>query len=168
MISKYNLNTIPKINFALLPTPLEELKKLSNKYKINLFMKRDDLTGHCFGGNKERKLEYIFADAISKKAKIIITVGALQSNHCRMTSVFASKYNLKTELILIKNEQMSQAGGNYFLNKLVNANINIVNSHEVKDKISELIIFHQKEGNNLYFIEGGGHNELGTIGIYLQ
>lgn len=52
MISKYNLNTIPKINFALLPTPLEELKKLSNKYKINLFMKRDDLTAHCFGGNK--------------------------------------------------------------------------------------------------------------------
>jgi len=138
MISKYKLKNISKINFALLPTPLEKLTRLSNKYKINLFMKRDDLTGHCFGGNKERKLEYIFSDAISKKAKTIITVGALQSNHCRMTSVFANKYNLKTELILIKNEQMSQAGGNYFLNKLSGANINIVNSDEVKDKINEL------------------------------
>jgi D-cysteine desulfhydrase len=164
MISKYKLKNISKINFALLPTPLEKLTRLSNKYKINLFMKRDDLTGHCFGGNKERKLEYIFSDAISKKAKTIITVGALQSNHCRMTSVFANKYNLKTELILIKNEKMSQNGGNYFLNKLAGANINIVNSDEVKDKINELISLHQKEGNNPYFIEGGGHNELGTIG----
>ena len=163
MISKYKLKNISKINFALLPTPLEKLTRLSNKYKINLFMKRDDLTGHCFGGNKERKLEYIFADAISKKAKTIITVGALQSNHCRMTSVFANKYNLKTELILIKNEKMSRNGGNYFLNKLAGANNNIVNSDEVKDKINELISLHQKEGNNPYFIEGGGHNELGTI-----
>jgi len=125
MILESKLNDIPKMHFALLPTPIEKLDRLSNKYNIKIFIKRDDLTGHCFDGNKERKLEYIFADAISKKAKTIITVGALQSNHCRMTSVFASKYNLKTELILIKNEQMSQTGGNYFL-YLINCPVQIL------------------------------------------
>jgi len=127
-------------------------------------MKRDDLIGHCFGGNKEKKLEYIFPDVINKKAEVVITVGAIQSNHCRMTAIFANKFNIKTELILIRNNTMSRTGGNYLINKIANAHINIVDASEVNDKIKELVYLHKMKGNNPYFIEGGGHNELGILG----
>lgn len=157
------INEIPRINSCFLPTPLEKLDNLSKIYKNDIFMKRDDLTGHCFGGNKERKLEFIMADAVKKKTTVIVTVGTLQSNHCRMTVSFSNKMGLKTELIAIEKEE-SEKNGNYLLCELMNATVHKVKVNEVEGKIKELMINLKNQGERPYFIEGGGHSVLGTLG----
>lgn len=160
------LKNIPRIISCFSPTPLERLDNISKIYKNDIFIKRDDLTGHCFGGNKERKLEFIMADALKRNATVIVTVGALQSNHCRMTTAFSNRLGLKTELILIENdrEEEIKKGGNYFLCELMGAKIHVVNANKVKEKIEELLNNLQNGGEKPYFIEGGGHNILGTFG----
>lgn len=158
------LEAVPRLVLANLPTPLEKLNNINNQFNdITIFMKRDDLTGHCFGGNKERKLEFIMADALIKKATVVVTVGALQSNHCRMTTAIANKLHLKSELILIENDA-SKKGGNYFLDKLMGAKIHTVKVNEVGSKIEEVMKYLRDTGEVPYFIEGGGHNALGAIG----
>lgn len=161
------LGTIPRIFWANLPTPFERLNNISSQFKdTTIFIKREDLTGHCFGGNKERKLEFMMADVLKKKATVIVTVGTLQSNHCRMTTAFSNKLGLKTELILIENERDEgiKKGGNFFLCELLGAKIHTVKVNEVKDKIEELLNNLRDNGEEPYFIEGGGHNVLGTLG----
>lgn len=157
------LDRISRIYLANLPTPLE---RLNNKFNnATIFMKRDDLTGHCFGGNKERKLEFIMADAVEKKATAIVTVGAFQSNHCRMTTAISNKLGLKTELILIEKEEDGYLdGGNYFLNKLMGAKIHTVKVSDVQDEINIVLNTLKDNGEQPYFIEGGGHNVFGVIG----
>jgi len=160
------IKNIPKIDSCFLPTPIERLDSVSKIYKNEIFMKRDDLTGHCFGGNKERKLEFIIADALRKKATALVTVGTLQSNHCRMTAAFGNRVGLKTELILIFDgkDNAIPKEGNYLLSKLMSARIHVVTAHEVKDKIEEVLSNLQDNGEEPYFIEGGGHNVLGMLG----
>ena len=158
------LDAVPRTVWAKLPTPLERLNNISHQFKnATIFMKRDDLTGHCFGGNKERKLEFIMADALKKKATVVVTVGTLQSNHCRMTTAFSNKLGLKTELILIGNDEIKKEG-NHFLCELMGAKIHIVGVNEVKNKIEGLLNNLRNNGDVPYFIEGGGHNTIGTLG----
>ena len=166
-LNKTNLNTIPRIFWANLPTPLDKLNNLISLFRnVSIFMKRDDLTGHCFGGNKERKLEFIMGNALEKKAKTIVTVGVLQSNHCRMTTAFANRLGLKTELILIKGDEDEpiEKDGNYFLAEMMGAKIHVVKVNEVQDKINSILDDLRNNGEHPYFIEGGGHNVLGAIG----
>ncbi|MFH1289009.1 MAG: D-cysteine desulfhydrase family protein, partial [bacterium] len=165
-IVRNKIMDVLRLKTANLPTPLERLDNLNKEFKETvLFMKRDDLTGHCFGGNKERKLEFIMADAKKKKASVIVTVGAFQSNHCRMTAVCAARLGMKTELILIKTSRdMPEKEGNYFLYELMNAKIHIVDINRVGEKIDEVMERLRNAGENPYFIEGGGHNVLGMLG----
>ncbi|MDY6892968.1 MAG: D-cysteine desulfhydrase family protein [Chloroflexota bacterium] len=159
------LEEIPRINYCFLPTPLEKLNTVSKMYNCTILIKRDDLTGHCFGGNKERKLEFILADAVKNNATVIVTVGALQSNHCRMTTSIATSLGFKVELILISDgDEELEREGNYFLDVLMGAKIHIVTPNKVQNKIAELMDHLRKNGEKPYFIEGGGHNVLGTIG----
>ncbi|OGV38350.1 MAG: hypothetical protein A2020_08205 [Lentisphaerae bacterium GWF2_45_14] len=162
------LEEIPRIKSAFLPTPLEYLPNLSAYFKnCRIWMKRDELTGHCFGGNKERKLEYILADAQAKNADSVVTVGALQSNHCRMTVSMARKLGIKTELILIReNEEkiQPQPEANYFLDIFMGAEIHIVARDAVQSKIDSVMGALRSANRNPYFIESGGHNALGAMG----
>ena len=88
--------TLPRANIAFLPTPIQPMKNLANSLGFDeLWIKRDDLTGLTFGGNKSRKLEYIIGDALEKGADTVITVGGVQSNHCRQTAAFAAAAGLK-------------------------------------------------------------------------
>ena len=91
----------PKINrvtLATLPTPLESGGKLQGG--ANLWVKRDDLTGLGVGGNKARKLEFLCGEALDNDATCLVTVGAAQSNHCRMTAAAGARLNLATHLVL--------------------------------------------------------------------
>ena len=84
---------IPRLKFAHLPTPIEELPRLSEQLGgPRLFVKRDDQTGLAFGGNKTRKLEFLVADAMQQGARTLVTGGAIQSNHCRQTAAAAARY----------------------------------------------------------------------------
>jgi len=95
------MKTIDRIQIAHLPTVVENLSGLSALYQgPQLLVKRDDLTGLAMGGNKIRKLEFLVADAKKQSAKMVITAGAGQSNHCRQTAAVAARTGLACTLVL--------------------------------------------------------------------
>ena len=96
-----NLGTLPRVRLAnFLPTPLQELPNFSKVLGgPRIFIKRDDLTGLAFGGNKTRKLEYLMADALQQNADYIVTGAGFQSNWCTQATAAALKLGMKTVLI---------------------------------------------------------------------
>ena len=115
-MAKFNLDKIPRIPLCSLPTPIAPLKRLSKHLGgANIFIKRDDLTGIAFGGNKNRKLEFLLADALEKGSDVIITEGALQSNHCLQTAACASKIGLECELVLSGDSPDYITGTSYWI-----------------------------------------------------
>lgn len=94
------LTRFPRADLALLPTPLQRLRNFEGLLGgPKLWMKRDDLTGPEGGGNKTRKLEFLVGDALAKGHDMLVTVGAIQSNHTRQTAAAAAKSNLKCALL---------------------------------------------------------------------
>jgi len=85
-----SLSFPPQINLARLPTPVQPLRRTGEKLGVDLYVKRDDLTGAALSGNKIRKLEFVLADALAQKADTIISCGGAQSNHCRATAIAAA------------------------------------------------------------------------------
>lgn len=147
-----------KITLANTPTPIQFYNSFESN---NIYIKRDDLTDLALGGNKVRKLEYFLADAEEKKADCIVTYGSPQSNHCRLTAAAASKQGLKTVLILSKSGK-KQFNGNYLLFDLFDAEVVWVDTDNVPQKIEETLLNLKNKGYNPYFIQGGGHGNLGT------
>src|SRR2546428_8743721 len=89
------LGNLPRVKLAHLPTPLEEAPRLSDYlHGPRIWIKRDDLTGLALGGNKARKLEFLLGQARQQGCDVVITVGAVQSNHARMTAAAARRYGL--------------------------------------------------------------------------
>ena len=93
-------SAFPVVALSHKPTPLEKLDNLSNDYQTNIWIKRDDCTGLAFGGNKSRQLEYYIGHAKSLGADTLLTTGAVQSNHARMTVAAARKMNMEVEVQL--------------------------------------------------------------------
>lgn len=163
-IMKLKIEYPKKKNFGIYPTPISQIKTFfKNENNYNVWIKRDDLTGLELSGNKVRKLEYIFTDAESKKAKQIITCGGIQSNHCRTTAFLASKLQLACTLFL-RGEVPKIKTGNFLLNSILNAKIKIVTKEEYKsiDKIMDE--YAKVIRNNAYVIPEGGSNEIGVWG----
>lgn len=165
-----NLAQFPRRRYTPNATPLEAMPNLS-KYLggPNLYVKRDDLLGLTAGGNKTRKLEFLVADALQQGADTLITVGAVQSNHCRLTLAAAVKEGLKCRLVLeerVANSYDEQASGNNFLFKLLGAEKIVVKESGtdltavMQTEAAELV----KEGRKGYIIPGGGSNKLGALG----
>jgi len=104
-------------------TPLEKLERLSRLLDgPDLYIKRDDLLGLAGGGNKTRKLEFLVAAALAQGADTLVTCGAVQSNHCRLTLAAAVKEGLKCRLVLeerVAGSYNPEATGNNFLFKLL-------------------------------------------------
>jgi L-cysteate sulfo-lyase len=92
--------SLPRVNLAEWPTPLQKAKQLSELLGIRLLVKRDDLSGLGAGGNKARKLEFHLGQAIAEKSTHIITTGAAQSNHAHLTAAAARKLGLQAHLVL--------------------------------------------------------------------
>ena len=113
------IGAVERVRLGLFPTPLVELKALSDHLGgPRIFMKRDDLDGLGMGGNKLRKLEYAMAEAIAQGATTVITTGAVQSNHCRLTAAAANKLGMNCQLVL-SGEEPEIATGNLLLDKLL-------------------------------------------------
>ena len=94
-----------KICFAGFPTPLQKMPRLSRILGgPSLFVKRDDMTDLAFGGNKARKLEFLFADAKNRGADVVISVGAVQSNCACMVTSVARRLGIKPVLVLVGKE----------------------------------------------------------------
>jgi len=164
------LEKFERIKLGHFPTPIEHLKNISKYFGgPNIFMKRDDCTGLATGGNKTRKLEFLIPDAIKNKAELVVTVGAVQSNHARQTAAACTIMGLKCLIILeqrVKNPpEVYMNSGNVFLDKLFGADIKVCPKNENFLKYSEKIIEDIKsKGTNVYFIPGGGSNSIGALG----
>ncbi len=160
------IDPVPRFRMSVLSTPIQRMEQLSKDFGINLYCKRDDLTGFAFGGNKIRKLDYLIPDAIKKGSDSIVTWGANQSNWCRMTSVAGSVNNLDVHLVL-KGAEPDKPTANLLLDRLAGAYITHVDTEDdteieqaCHDKCKEL----QGLGKNPYYISVGGSNDIGTIG----
>ncbi len=151
-------------------TAIEAMPRLSKLLAgPNLYVKRDDLLGLAGGGNKTRKLEFLVADAIARGADTLITVGAVQSNHCRLTLAAAVKEGLKCQLVLeerVPGTYNKNAGGNNFLYHLLGAEKIAVfpAGQDLQAEMQNLADDLAKQGRKAYIIPGGGSNKLGSLG----
>lgn len=113
------LGKIPRIRLGEYPTPLAELPNLSRMLGgPRLFIKREDLVGIALGGNKVRKLEYALAEALAQRATVLITSGAVQSNHVRLTIACANRLGLRT-VVVLRGEKPSLPTGNLLLDHIL-------------------------------------------------
>ncbi len=124
---KERIDKFPRKNLVHLPTPLQKMENLSKELGgPEIFIKRDDLTGLAFGGNKSRKLEFIIQDALDKKSDVIITWASVQSNWCLQTAAAARKFGIKPFLILFKTYDLpEEKDGNLLLDFILDAEIQI-------------------------------------------
>jgi len=156
---------ISRLNFAHLPTPIEALPRLSDVLGgARLLIKRDDLTGLAFGGNKTRKLEFLIAEARDQGAKTLISGGAMQSNHCRQTAAAAARFGFKCILVLTGGET-TQPSGNLLLDKLFGTEIIQVADRKDRDRIlQETFDNAATAGLEPYLVPYGGSNATGALG----
>lgn len=156
--------TLPRKSLALLPTPIMKLERLS-KYLggPTIYMKRDDQTGLGFGGNKTRKLEFLFGEAIARGCDTVITGGAEQSNHCRQTAAAAAMAGMECHLVL-GGEAPEIPDGNYLLDTLFDANIHWTGELRKGEKIPDITKELTQQGKKVYMIPYGGSNAVGAAG----
>tara|TARA_B100000482_G_scaffold97347_1_gene70070 strand:+ start:2230 stop:2631 length:402 start_codon:yes stop_codon:yes gene_type:complete len=117
-----------RINLGHFPTPIQFMENITKHLNgPKIYIKRDDCTGLATGGNKTRKLEYLMPEAIKNKASLIVTIGAVQSNHARQTAAACALLGLKCLIIL--EQRLNDAplaymnSGNVFLDKILGAEI---------------------------------------------
>lgn len=166
-----NFANFPRRNYLQGATPLEPMKALSSALggKVNLFIKRDDLLPGAAGGNKTRKLEFCIAEALEQGADTLITCGAVQSNHARLTLAWAVKEGLDCHLILeerVKGSYKPEGSGNNFLYQIMGVkSIRVVaggsNMLEEMEKTAEEL---RAQGKKPFIIPGGASNSTGALG----
>ncbi len=159
----------PRKKLANLPTPFHLLANISEEFGCNLYCKRDDLTGFAFGGNKVRKMEFLIADALDRNADTVVTVGAYQSNFCRVTAAAAALAGLEVHLVLGGSRE-PQRSGNYLLDQLLGAVIHTVKSdawddwESVRADVAETL---RHRDRRVYEMPIGGSVPLGALGYAL-
>jgi D-cysteine desulfhydrase len=165
-----NLTKFPRRHYTAGKTPIEKLSRLSEALEgPTIYMKRDDLLGLAGGGNKTRKLEFLVADALACGADTLITCGAVQSNHCRLTLAAAVKEGMKCQLILeerVAGSYNPEAGGNNFLFRLLGVEkIKVVpGGSDMAKEMQQVADDLEAEGRKGYIVPGGGSNPIGATG----
>ena len=168
------------------PTPLHKLERLSEEFGCNIYLKREDLSGIGFSGNKIRKLQYLIKEAIAQGCTTLLTYGGVQTNHGRQTAAIAAKYGMKS--VIIAN--MDEAGppevlsGNLLLDRILDCDIRFMDlseirkntegksPEEVKAEIAEyrrvcadkVIKEYETKGEKVYEIPAGGSTPIGCVG----
>jgi D-cysteine desulfhydrase len=158
----------PKAGLGFFPTPLAELSKLSKRLGgPRILMKRDDLTGLAFGGNKVRKLEFLIGDALASGCDTVVTGGAAQSNHCRQTAAAAAAYGLACHLALGGEALYPHEipTGNLLLDLLFAAEIHWCGTFRKGERIPEIMEQIRSRGGRPYLIPYGGSNATGALGF---
>ena len=157
-----------RLRLAHLPTPLHPWPLPRVDAGTEVFIKRDDCTGCELSGNKVRKLEFLLAEALAKGADSVITVGGIQSNHCRATAAAARRVGLEPHIILRSETPDADPGlvGNLMIDRMVGARIHLVSPAEFAGWESMLALKAELEaaGRKPYCFPSGGSNDIGTWG----
>ncbi len=164
------LSEFPRINLCHQPTALEAMPRLTEALGgSNLWIKRDDCTGLASGGNKTRKLEFLIADALEKGADMVVTQGAVQSNHVRQTAAAACKVGIDCHALLERRVPDRtpdyETTGNVLLDHMFGTSIEFrpagLDMNAEAMAVTESL---RAAGRKPYFIPGGGSNETGALG----
>lgn len=161
------LGKYPSRGYVQTETPLERLPRLGAELGLDLWCKRDDLLPLAGGGSKTRKLDYLVEEAIAEGADSIVTCGAIQSNHCRLTASAAAMEGLECHLVLeerVPGSYDPQAGGNNYAFSLLGATSRCVPLDGVPEGVEALMAELKAAGKKPYFIPGGGSNAIGSLG----
>lgn len=160
------LNNLPRYRLATLPTPLQLLPRLTEQLGgTRIYVKRDDLTGLAFGGNKARMLEYLVGDALAQGATHLITEGGPQSNHVRMTLAAARIVGLEAVIVQHPINSDPDLQGNFLLDRLLGIDyVQVATEHERGPRMKELAEELRTAGARPYVIPGGGSNDVGAPG----
>ena len=157
------LSSFPRVSLGVFPTPVQRLDNISRLLRVNVYVKRDDLTGLGLGGNKIRKLEYLLADAREKGAELVFTTGGAQSNHAMLTAAAAAKLGMKAILIL-KKRGVTARQGNQLLEHLMGTEVHFMDTDDYADIYEEMERMGRASGRPFYKIPCGGSNALGSLG----
>ncbi len=162
--------TLPRVCLTHLPTPLDQLPRLSELYGIDLWIKRDDCTGLAFGGNKSRKLEFTFGEAVAQGADTIIAASGFQSNFVRQAAAAAAKLGLGFHGVIAApapgRDRHYFRSGNLLLDHLLGANLHVVADEDeetetcIRDLTKELI----EQGRKPFRIPLGASDGIGSVG----
>ncbi|KAL2631056.1 hypothetical protein R1flu_015742 [Riccia fluitans] len=161
------------VSLGLFPTPIHRWNLPGLPSGTELWIKRDDLSGMQMSGNKVRKLEFLMAEAKAQGADCVITIGGVQSNHCRATAVAARYLGLDVYLILRTSRTVVDEDpgltGNLLVERLVGAHIDLVTKEEYvkygSAALGDMLLKRLRaEGRKPYLIPVGGSNSLGTWG----
>lgn len=170
------------------PTPIHRLDNLSKELDCNLFIKRDDLTGLGFSGNKIRKLQYLVREALDKGCTTLLTFGGIQTNHGRQTAAVARKYGLKSIIIASVGEEgmPEELSGNLLLDAILGCEVIFMDTSvaqkkaggkgpdavagevaRLRRKTADLVIAQcEAKGEKVYEIPAGGSTALGCMGYF--
>ncbi len=165
-----DISRFPRLPLAHLPTPLHRLQNLTSELNgPEIWIKRDDCTGLSTGGNKTRKLEFLMAEAVEQRAEIVLTHGAVQSNHARQTAAAAAQLGLACHLLLEdrtgKRDFDSAENGNVLLDVLHGATIERCEvDSDMERRLAVVADRLRAEGRRPYVIPGGGANATGALG----
>ncbi len=171
------LSQWPRAELAQLPTPMHRLTNFASQIggDLDLWVKRDDLTGLAGGGNKTRKLEFLISDAIDKKHDVLVTVGAIQSNHTRQTAAAAAKLGMKCALMHAgwteDGGPFYREAGNILYSNLMGADLyENTTKRPIEDEtpLNEMVDYLTAEGHKPYLIPGGASDHpLGGLGYVI-
>ena len=159
----------PRTLLGFLPTPLTPLDRLSAMLDgPRIWLKRDDCTGLATGGNKTRKLEYLMADALREGADVVVTFGAVQSNHARQTAAACAAVGLPCHLLLVRKVHWQNpaydVAGNLLLDRLLGAVVELVEPVVFPAARAVLLEGLEAAGRLPYLIPVGGSNAVGAMG----
>lgn len=171
---------IPKVEIGFYPTPLHKLKNISKEYGVDVYIKREDMSGpSSFGGNKVRKIEYIVGEAIKENYDTLMTVGGYQSNAAVQLAQYCNINNLNAVSILgdTKTEgEPKERKGNLLLNSFLGTEIHLVHRDESKDnydmnplwekvdkKLEEIKIEYEKKGHKVMQVPVGCTSPSGWV-----
>lgn len=165
-----------RVPLILAPTPLHRLDALSAELNLDLWIKRDDLTGFAMGGNKGRKLEYMIADAMRSGADMVVTCGSLQSNFIRQLGAACAKVGLKCAAAVMTLPFASYNGspglppmrgdsGNVLLDEVLGVELRRFPDgtwEEMYDQAEAIAKEYEAKGRRVYRIPIGGSSGLGA------
>lgn len=165
------INYPGSIDRALRPTPIEPLARYSQRFDgVDLWIKRDDLTGFELSGNKVRKLEFSMAAALEQGTGAVVTCGGVNSNHCRATTFMARSLGLDVHLFLRTPDGRppNTLQGNTLLNKIAGASIHWIDPSAYLERdqlMNEFAVDHAKQGTGVFVIPEGASDALGALGF---
>ena len=163
---------LPYVTLGKFPTPVQKLDQLGNHIGLdNLFIKRDDLSGNLYGGNKIRKLEFLLGEALLTQAKEVLTFGAAGSNHALATAIYAKQLGLKTISMLSPQPNAYYIRRNLLMSYHCGAELHLIPNIPFTPLLANLSVLYQtlrhalKKGQFPMVVPMGGSSPLGVVGF---